>query len=562
MPTNLGRVTSGLIRAFDTSAIPDGTELHGLVNWHVWESGGPGLGIYKIQGGEIVSNATLSYAMATWADPSVAALGQAVRAEVMSGNWSSTLPGLVANATVLHDTGSDSRCLLGNTWEIDQRSGADYGSGFPISSGTTPGQPLTNGQYYDLLFASIQQVTPGTHARGGMSYNNVQIAMGDSTLGLLTGQNDGLNTYPGLLYYRVAGMHWRNYRVYRDYRLTVKDLIGTQAFRLYDSLGAPILDSPAQSGGEAHINLHTVPWPFTGHIQVFTDTTWVTPVTTGRFPQTSGNDTNIVGGDVFQQVNVGQREGFLINWWDDQEFPGEWTDHDEKDVTRAVVEYDILQMAANPRIEVDTCMLILRDPEGLYVPARTESPLYPNIRLGREMRIVLTEGSPPSTICRFYGKLASVKPRFPSKTDEEPEQRAEIRAESPLRELASSQITLNFAFQGPLVNPDGSGVISSILDLVANTVPADSRALRTTPDVIPEGFLSVGMTVQTALEQCAIYADALYFCLPHYRVATDEPNFFFVWMSRDSHGDVADHTLVDVNNDFDTLDPVYSADVL
>lgn len=555
MPTVI-QSRSGLRRTLDLSAVPNGTELNGLLGWTVYESGGPGNGYLWVQSAEIVSRATLPYGMALWVDDTVKGLGHCIRAEVTSPDWSTIVLGLVANGTANH-LGSDTRGLLYDSFELRQRSGADYGAGFSIAGGVTPGNPLANNSYYELLLASVQQPDE-TYPRGGMVYNNVVLAFTDAAAGLSTGVNDGTLTYPGLIWWQAAGAHWRNIRVYYDYRLTVRGLSGTQTFRLYDAFDAVLESSGLQSGGEAHVNLHGRTWPITGYIKIFTDNTYTEEVVGGRMPS-AGTVNDLVGGDVYDLTTAGA--GIQWNYDNNPVFPGEWFDPTSKDVTRDCVYYDVLQVAGNPNIEVDTLEIVLRDPTGKYVPARTASPLYPNLRLGRPIRLVFEEEA--GTACRFYGKVASIKPVPFDKDSDEPEQRVRIRAESPMREIANSEITLNFAFQGPLVNADGSGVIASLLDLVAHIIPLDSRELQPTPDVIPEGFLSVGMTVQTALEQCAIYSYCMYGVLPHLKESADEPNFYFVWTAVGAlAGAVADHTWVDTNGDIHELEPDYTGDVL
>lgn len=555
MATDLGRVQSGLLKALDLSAVPDGTDLHGLQNWQAYRAVGSPAGLFEVRGGEIRSNDNVAFGMALWDDPAVKWPGQCVRAEVMSGNWPALVPGLCANGALDHS--EDTRGLLGNTWEMTERQGADYGEGFPISSGTTPGQPLTNGQYYDLLVASVQNPGVGFHARGGMAFNNgTALTLNDTNTGISTGINDGSDTYPGCYFYQTAGARIRNYRAYRDYRLTVRGLVGTMAFRLYNAAGSPVLDSSAQSGGEAHVNLHLLPWPYTGHIQVFTDTSWATPAALGRFPNGSGNDANLVGGDIFDQVVLGQRPGVLFNWEDDlpDTFPDEWVLHADKDVTADLVQVKIRRAMANPRIEVDTCLITLRDPTGKYVPARTESPLYPNIRDGREGRVVLTQNGVSE--CRFYGRLREVQTSFPKKTDVDRVQKAILRLEGPLRELIDAKVVIHNPPSGVLVADDGTGVVATLLGLVPDLIPPETWRLEPTDATITDNFLSDGMTLQAALEQCCIIADAGIWTRPHYRIASDEPNFYFYFRPRTSGHATVDHTWRDVDGDFSYIQPL------
>lgn len=564
--TTLGRITAGLLKAADFTGVANGTDLHGLHNWTCYRSAGAATGLFTIQSGEINSADNVSFAMALWGDPDVASHGQCVRGQVMSPNWASLVLGFCADGALDHS--ADLRGFLGNTWELTSRSGtADYGEGFPISSGTTPGQPLVNGQYYDFLMAAVQNpLGGGTHPRGGSAYGiSVQLAFNDTNTGLSSGINDGSNTYPGVYYFAAPNARWRNIKVYRDYRITVQGLSGTMAFRLYDSLGAVLASSGAQSGGEAHVNVHLLSWPITGYIQVFTTDTYAIALPQGRYPTLHGLATDLTGGDVFDQVTItGYSVGIQINWDDSRDSgpDAEWAIPSSKNVEGDLVALDLSVVAADPRIEVDTCQLTLRDPNGQYVPANTAGALYPNVRLAREGRVIFTVDG--VSACRFYGLVSEYHPLLMDRATNPPEQQCVIRLESPLRALASSQVQLGGAPSGVLVNPDGvTGVIPSILTLLPDLFPAITWALDPTPDEAPVGFLSPTMTVQTALEQCAILSDSIYAITPHLKLSTAEPNYYFKWQSRDvALAASADHVWRDIDGSIGRLDARYTADIL
>lgn len=552
---SLNRVQSGLIRALDLSAVPNGTDLHGLLNWQCYDPLGSGAGLYVVTGGEIVSNTNLAYAMALWGDPTVKNPGHCVRADVMSPNWSTLVLGLCANGALDHS--EETRCLLYDNFELRERSGTgDYGSGFPITTGSTTGGPLTNGVYYSLLLASVQNPGGGFHARGGVVYNNTLLAFSDSNLGLLTGINDGSDTYPGLLYWNNPGLHWRNYKVYKDYRILVRGLTGTQAFRLFDAGGSPLLDSPTQSGNVAHVNAHLLTWPITGHIEVFTDNTFTTPVASLRFPATSGNDTNINGGDIYDVSSISDM-AVQINWDDAPNPPDEWTFPVNKNVTLDVVDIDVIQYAANPNIQQDTATFTFRDPLGKYVPARTNGAHYPNVKEGKWIRwLVVRNGV---TKCRFVGKIKEVEPVvFPPTPSGREEQGCVMRAESPIRELALTQLTLVTLPSGVLVEPDGvSGVIPYLLSLVPDIIPPANWDLTPTPATVESGFFDSAKSLLVALQQCAILSDSLYFIEPQDRESFGEVYWTFRWIPGDAqHDQVSDHDWVDTDNDIHDFKPL------
>ncbi len=290
-----------------------------------------------------------------------------------------------------------------------------------------------------------------------------------------------------------------------------------------------------------------------------------TPSWTRWYENPSGG-TNGLGGDWAYTAmarilpaagGTADRVGILVNW----EADDDWLSHAVDDVTPDAIDIDLSIVAANPRIEVDTLTVTLRDTDGQYVPARTTSTLYPNVRLAREMRWNLTVDG--TTECRFHGTIAEYQPRLGRDTILGL-QECQVRAESPMRALASCQVILQGVPSGVLVNPDGvTGVIPAILALVPTIIPVSTWALDPTPDSIDAGFLTAGMTVQTALEQCALFADSIYCIRPHYRVVAGEPKFYFVWKARGiTHAAFADHTWTVTGGSVGTLVPRYTGDII
>lgn len=249
------------------------------------------------------------------------------------------------------------------------------------------------------------------------------------------------------------------------------------------------------------------------------------------------------------------RIGMLVNWEDDDD----WLSHAVDDVTAQLVGVKIVQVAADPRIEVDTMLVTLKDPTGRYVPGRVESGLYGMVRLNRQVRWNVERNG--IKVCRFHGKVKEYSPTFPHKPDVDRVQHMQIRVESPLRELADSKLTLVTPPSGVLVAPDGSGVIADLLSLVPDIIPAETWILEPTNVTPEDGFLTNGMSLQTALEQCAILADAVYYILPHYR-DVPSPKFYFHWMPRTTGHAIANHTWSDVAGDISYLTPRFTGDEL
>lgn len=80
--------------------------------------------------------------------------------------------------------------------------------------------------------------------------------------------------------------------------ITVTGLTGTQAFRLFNSVGGTIGSSAAQSSGSATLDISTlVDGLVTGYIEVHPDTSFA--AMQARYPAVSGNATDICGGDSY-----------------------------------------------------------------------------------------------------------------------------------------------------------------------------------------------------------------------------------------------------------------------
>ncbi len=205
--------------------------------------------------------------------------------------------------------------------------------------------------------------------------------------------------------------------------------------------------------------------------------------------------------------------------------------------------------------------ITLHDPDGKYVPANISSSLYPNVRLSRECRAILTVDG--TSAARFYGTIAEYQPQV-GQDAVVGIQTCQIRVESPLRALASCQVILAGVPSGVLVNADGvTGVVPTILALIPDIIPPITWDLDPTLDSIDPGFLTEGMTVQTALEQCAIFADSIYFINPFWKRSTLEPNFHFRWKARGiTQAAFADHVWSDTNGDIGRMTARYTGDII
>jgi hypothetical protein len=379
----LVRPITGLVKVLDLTGVPDGIELNGFRHWVVYQNGGAGNGFWEIRGGELRTKATLAWAMALWGDPDVGLPGHCVQAEVCSPGFTGAdpTPGVVANGALDHS--EDTRVVVwSNAFEWRERAGADWGSGFAITTGAT-GIPFTNNTFHALRMASVQQIVGGTHARGGLWVDLTEVQLFDLATGIGTGINDGSRTYPGVISWQSAGTRIRNYRVYRDYRITVDGLTGTQGFRVYDSGGSVLLESNAQSGNRAWVDAGTLDWPFTGYLQVFNDAgTWADPVAlNARYPE-SGTD-SFSGGDFLEYAT--RTFGFQVNFLQTPNWPDEWDQPygtlpalrdcevsnlgSMGDGPRGVVPLPL------PRRRLDLCPGQAEQPAGAPHPARPAVPL-------------------------------------------------------------------------------------------------------------------------------------------------------------------------------------------
>lgn len=538
-------VRNGLVQALSLVGVTDGTDLNGWNSWQVYENGGSGNGFYEIRAGEIRQTSANTTQLALWGLGAVGLPGQCIAAEVYSTNWGD-YQGLVANGKLDHS--DDIRAFLFNTWEIRHRSGSDYGQGFLVGTGTLTGQPFTTGQWYDAKFGVIQD-TGASHPRVSGSFNEV-IFQADNTTS--TGINDGSLTYPGLISWAGANeMRWRNLRVTHDYRLSVTGLTGTMGFRLYDSGGTVVQSSSAQSGNEAHVNLIDLPWPFVGYLQIFNDAgTWADSAgSRGRWP--ASDTASIYGGHVIELPSF--TFAVQVNTDNTAAWPDFWTIPASKNWTLDVVDIVIEREAANPDIGADTLTLTLRDPDRKYVPAKTDSPLYPNLRLNRPVRVVVELNGTYYPL--FYGTIASYKPQ-----GQFGERATVVRAESPLRAVANAQVQATITAAVIVGDDQTSGAVWEALEAIRDLVDAAHRTLDPSPDAVPSDLQTQPSEPASTLQQLAIVADALYGVHPRYRTLTDDPDWVFFWQYRDAKLAVTADWTWDAATDGLTWDAEYTGE--
>lgn len=550
------------------TAAPNHTELNGYDSWEV-EAGN---GVYEIQtGGFIVALAAANRGEARWKRAEVTTrIGQYVIADITSPAWTgNAVAGLEANGR--WEAGDAIWAYIAtNNYDVEHRSGSNT-STFPMTSGSiTSGYP-SNGTTITVCFG-VHQQAPGASPLVGLCVN----APGNSRdhvlledVSALTGLNmNAVDVYPAIFQWsNVPGVTWQNISVFRDWALTIRGLDSTWGVKIVDSnYGTGTTFIAADANGEVRWTTPlgiNPPIAYATDVTIYTDPgTWAAPLAGGH--ATLGDMDPGTTDGVFwpgaivewQTAASADRVGILINWENDDD----WLSHAADDVTSVVKDIDLSVVAANPRIEVDTLTITLKDPFGDFVPANTNSLNYPNVRLGRELRWNLTVDG--ITVCRFHGGISEYTALTQAQSSTG-EQQTRIRAESPLRALASAQTPLTQAPSGVLVNPDGvSGVIPTLLGIVPTIIPPETWALDPTPDSIPSGFLTDGMTIQTALEQCAIFADSIYFIRPHYR-ATPSPKFYFVWKARGvTSGATADHVWTDTGGSIGSIVPRYTGDII
>lgn len=563
-------IDTGILRdASDTgglNAAPNHTELNGYDHWEV-EAGN---GIFEIQtGGLIVALTAQNRGSARWKHPAVTTkIGQYVIADINSTAWTgNAVAGLEANSR--WEVGDAIWAYIGtNSYDIEHRTGSNTLT-FPISSGgISPGYPA-NSSTKTVCFG-VHQMLDGQPPLLGLCVNDpagsrqhVLVENGSAGAGIYQGLVD---VYPAIFQWsNVAVVQWQFISVYRDFALTIRGLDPSWGVRFVDSnYGTGTTDIHVDANGEVRYTMPlgiNPPIAYGTQVTIYTDPgTWLVPLAGGS--ATLGDmDPGITDGVFWPgciiewSTQTIDRIGMLVNWENDDD----WTSHSADDVTASLTGVKIVQVAADPRIEVDTMLVTLKDPNGRYVPGRVESPLYGLVRLDREVRWNVERNG--IKVCRFYGKVKEYAPILPHKTDVDRFQKCQIRVESPLRELTDSKLTLVTPPSGVLVAPDGSGVIAALLSLVPEIIPPETWRLIPT-DVTPEaGFLTSGMSLQTALEQCAILADAVYYIDPHYR-ETLSPKFYFRWTPRTTSHAVVDHTWVETQDTVSFLAPRFTADEL
>lgn len=554
----LRRITQGSVLAMDYSAVPDGTELNGHDGWVVFQNGGSGNNLYEIRDGHIQTKASTTTQLALWGTATAGLPGQCVSVEVSVPGLDTTVAGAAANGYLDHS--ENVHCWLESVnFEWRHRSGtADYGQGVLFRNGAHNAGIAVDTWALVRLGVVHQPSDVAVTPRGALYVGGT--AMGspqDVTLG--TGANSG-TAYPGVFAWGATGAKFRNLLVTRDHRIAVVGLAGNQGFRLYDGSDNVLASSGTQSGGTAHVNAGPLSWPITGYVQVFDDTgTWADPSTNGRYPA-SGSAPDMFGGDVFEMA-TSPRYLVQVNWDDTDQWPAFWTDPATKDLSPNVTEIHLQRQAGNPDIQVDTAEVVVDDPNGDYIPANPNSAIYPNVRLGRKMRIAYTH-TDGEVYPLFYGTISEYQPHL-----RWPKRRTTIRAESPLRALVQAPGTVPASTGSTEVVASGgaAGILVDVLDGVAGTiVPTLNRQLDHTPDQVSDFAAYEVDSIGDALQQLALITDSIYWAKPLYRQFAGSPDWVFRWQARSAKlgSATADFEWDTEDGDCDDLTLRYTGDVV
>jgi hypothetical protein len=521
------RTRTGFVQALSLTGVADHTELNGFRNWQVYENGGPGNGFWEVLNEELHAKSTLAWAMALWGDPAVAAQGHCVQADVCSPGFATAnpTPGLCANGALDHS--EDTRVVVWDgAFEWRERAGADWGSGFAITTGSS-GVPMTNNVFYRLRLASVQQSTiPSSHARGGFWLGNTEVRLDDSTLGIGTGINSGVPTYPGIISWENAGTRIRNYAVYRDYRVTVNGLTGTQGFQLVTPGGT--YSSAVQSGNAAHVDVGAADWPLTGHIQIYNDAgTWADPVdvVTGRYPQSSGDATDIVGGDIYERSS--RTLGLQVNWQKDAAgWPGEWSQPYGDIPCLRDVTYK--RSGSSGTVVQETLTARFQDLDGTYVAGLKDSALAPLVQLGAPARFVVQDAGFRDSL--FYGELTKIQNGM------EWPYESTITIQGVLQRYAGVQILPQFWTDTPVYDStDADSIANSPLTIILRLggIPSDHHQIDAGIYPHLQGYGGQPTTLGEALATLARVCQAFYWIQPYYKTLSTEVNYYFRWQPKD-----------------------------
>lgn len=558
-PLGLARSRAGVITTLDLSGVADGTELNGLLGWTVYQNGGAGTGFFEVRGGEIRTVAAGTPVQAVWRPTGLLSPGGVMVAEQYASNWGSEAPGLVINAYneagPSHSASSqDQRCFLYNSYEFRSRSGAgDYGIGFTIATGATPGAPFTNGAWVEARVGVVQ--VPATSTCRTRLYMGGQVIGAEGSLTGTTGIHDGSDTCGGLISWSggSGNSRWRNVYTTWDYRLWVLGLSGSQGFRLYNASGVLQKSSGVQVGNAASVDIMDLAWPFTGYIQVFDDAPTYSVLTTGGRWPSSGSNASIYGGDVIEEASA-VTPLLQVNWDNEDSYPDEWATPLSKDVTPDLMRLSVDRAIANPEVTVDTLTFILRDESGNYVIGNPFGALYPNVRTGRKVRLLAN--TPDGTVALFFGYIREINPILPTEDSEWDVQVAEFRCESPARKLAGEAWELTAPQVGGAAVPDPGdpeqGVIGSIFKVVASVLPVATWDFDAIPDEIPDSVLEGITNWSQVIAQATLYLDAVWWIEPFYKTSPSEFNFRVRYQSRSAlPGAAADHDWDQANGDMD-----------
>lgn len=128
-----------------------------------------------------------------------------------------------------------------------------------------------------------------------------------------------------------------------------------------------------------------------------------------------------------------------INWSDEDTSPP-WSDSDTLTFTAQIQHIDIEQRAFHRSLRSDTCTVILIDRGFDVRPSKGSSALFPNVVLGRRIRVLAQSG--PGTgvwYCWFFGYIRDYSP---APNDDLPTLTT-IHADGPLAALSDMEITLS-----------------------------------------------------------------------------------------------------------------------
>jgi len=216
-----------------------------------------------------------------------------------------------------------------------------------------------------------------------------------------------------------------------------------------------------------------------------------------------------------------------INWTDVEGYTA-WDQPYADWVGANLISVDVQRAAFHKSVRGETCTVEIADPGYLIRPLKASSPLWPNVRLHRRIR-VLKRVSPGVFKAVFFGYLTNIKPDPVAISPP----RVTLTAESPLAVLARRKVEVDEFNNTPVwvgeSSNTGHGILARVMEqtglIGTNTLQFENVGNQRIIGTWGGGTSEVG----TLLEQMVGATGCVVSCEPIVQSAPGELNFVLKW---------------------------------